>query len=91
MGNVASLGCVICRMLSLGKTPAEVHHARTGVGAGRRASDFDTIPLCFYHHRGQGGFHSLGRKAFEREYGVTELDLVEKTRAEIARIKGCRL
>ena len=84
MGLVASLGCAICRRLGLGATPAEVHHMRTGVGAGRRASDKDTIPLCPFHHRGSGGIHGMGRKAFEREYGVTELELVEETQRRLS-------
>lgn len=82
LSRVADLGCVICRRLHLGETPAEIHHARTGTGAGRRASHYDVAPLCPFHHRGQGGIHHYGRKAFEREYGVTELELVEQTKRE---------
>ena len=33
LGRVAELGCVLCRRLGLGETPAEIHHARTGTGA----------------------------------------------------------
>ena len=62
-------------------TPAECHHPRTATGAGRRASHFDAIPLlCPEHHRGQSGLHGLGRKAFERHYGVTELELLEQVK-----------
>lgn len=35
------------------------------------------------HHRGNVGLHGMGRKAFERHYGVTELELVEQTRRAI--------
>lgn len=45
MGRVAELGCLICRQ------PAEVHHCRAYAGAGQRATDFHTIPLCPRHHR----------------------------------------
>ena len=83
MGKVAELGCAICRMLGYGQTPAEVHHQRTGTGAGKRASDRNTVPLCPTHHRGNVGLHGMGRKAFERHYGVTELELVEQTRRAI--------
>ena len=79
MGRVAELGCAICRLLGYGITPAEVHHQRTGMGAGKRAIHYQTIPLCPEHHRGATGLHGLGRKAFERTYGVTELELVEQT------------
>ena len=82
LGRVAELGCVICRRLGLGETPAEIHHARTGTGAGRRASHYDVIGLCPEHHRGNSGIHGMGRKAFERAYELTEMDLVEQTRQE---------
>jgi hypothetical protein len=37
------------------------------------------IGLCPEHHRGNTGIHGMGRKAFEREYGVTEEELLEIT------------
>lgn len=76
MGEVAKLPCLLC--LELGHTNHEVHvhHRRAGVGFGR-ASDFDTIPLCPEHHQGKTGIHGMGTKAFAREYGVTEGELVE--------------
>ena len=46
MGRVAALGCCLCRRYGWYGTPAEVHHIRTGTGAGKRASHYDTIPLC---------------------------------------------
>lgn len=79
MGRVAGLGCVICRRLGYGETPAEVHHARDGVGAAQRNSDWMTMPLCPEHHRGASGVHGLGVRAFERTYGTTELELVAET------------
>jgi Recombination enhancement, RecA-dependent nuclease len=78
MGKVAELGCILCKHLNLGETPAELHHPRTGTGAGRRASNMDVIPLCPEHHRGNSGLHGMGRKAFEKYYGITELQLMEK-------------
>ena len=85
MGKVAELGCAICRRLGYGPTPAEVHHQRTGTGAGKRARHDQTAPLCPEHHRGNAGLHCMGRKAFERAYGVTELELIEQTRKEVDR------
>ena len=81
MGRVAALGCLLCRRLGYHGTPAEVHHLRTGTGAGRRAMDTETIPLCPEHHRGNTGLHGMGRKAFEQAYRVTELELLAETRA----------
>lgn len=83
MARVAALGCVICRRLGMGPQPAEVHHIRTGVGVGRRARDDQVLPLCPAHHRGNAGLHGLGRKRFERVYGVTELELLEQTFKEL--------
>jgi hypothetical protein len=80
MGRVAALGCGLCRLLGFPGTPAELHHPRTGVGIGKRSAHTDVIPLCFHHHRGNVGVHGMGRKAFEREYGVTEMKLLEETK-----------
>ncbi len=80
MGRVAGLFCRLCLRLGYGESPCEVHHIRTGTGAGRRAPDEDTIGLCPEHHRGQTGLHGMGRKAFERRYGVTELELLAEVK-----------
>lgn len=79
MAKVAEAGCVLCARIGYGHTPAEVHHARTGVGAAQRNSDWLTVGLCPEHHRGGSGIHGLGVRAFERTYGVTELELVAET------------
>lgn len=91
MAAVADMGCILCRLLRYGKTPAEVHHPRTGTGMGKRGLNMEAIPLCLEHHRGNTGLHGMGRKAFERHYGITERELVEKTKAEIERKKGLEL
>ena len=72
--SLARFGCVLCHTLGYGNTPAEIHHIRR-FGASRDSSP--VIPLCLEHHRGNTGIHGLGRKAFERYYGLTELDLLE--------------
>jgi hypothetical protein len=77
--RVAADGCSICRRIGYGHTAAEVHHARDGVGAGQRNSDWIVTGLCTEHHRGANGVHGLGVRAFERTYGVTELELVAET------------
>jgi hypothetical protein len=64
--------------------PAEVHHRRSGTGGGAKASDFDTMPLCYPHHRDHpGAFHVLGTKAFAKYYGVTEAELIKDTRQRL--------
>lgn len=79
MAAVAALGCALCRRLGYGPTPAEVHHPRRGTGAGQRASHYDTIPLCFPHHRGDAGIHGMGVKAWMAHYGLSEADLTADT------------
>lgn len=75
MGRVAALGCILCRELGYGESPAEVHHLFDSAAR----SDFLTAPLCPEHHRGATGFHGLGQRAFERVYKLTEADLLAKT------------
>lgn len=88
MGYVARLGCAICLRLGYGETPAHVHHPRTGVGAGLRGLDEEAIPLCPEHHQGKTGLHGMGRKAFERRYGVTEQQLTKQTRERVERLRS---
>jgi hypothetical protein len=79
MGRVAELGCVLCRHLGLGVTPAEVHHVREGQGLSQRAEHWLTVPLCPEHHRGDSGLHGLGVKGFYTRYKLDELDLLAFT------------
>ena len=83
LSKVAALGCAICRRLGYSDSPACIHHQRTGTGAAKRASHFNVAPLCHEHHLGSTGIHGMGRKAFERHYGITELDLIAETRKAV--------
>jgi len=78
MSKVASLGCVVCRRIHGEHDPGlvELHHPRSGVGMGRRASHLDVLPLCVFHHRGNLGVHGLGTKGFPKHWGFTEQDLL---------------
>jgi hypothetical protein len=78
MSKVASLGCIVCRRIHGEHDPGlvELHHPRAGVGMGRRASNFDVLPLCVFHHRGNLGVHGLGTKGFPKHWGFTEQDLL---------------
>jgi hypothetical protein len=73
--KVANLGCSLCRYLGYGESPPELHHIRR---AGKR-TNAPVIPLCPEHHRGNTGIHGMGRKAFEKEYTVTEEELLDPT------------
>lgn len=75
MQRVANLGCVVCRRLGYGQTPAQIHHIARGSS---QRSDFAVAPLCAEHHTGESGFHALKEERFcklyrvpwENEYGL---------------------
>lgn len=81
---VVSLGCVVCRNMGLGPTPAEAHHPRDGQGMGQRASHYDVLPLCPPHHRtgGYGVAIHAGQATWEARHG-TERELLEQVRGEL--------
>lgn len=77
MSAVASLGCIVDTLEGKPDTPAEVHHIRTGTGAGLRSSHLRVLPLCPLHHRGRLGIHGPLGQGFVAHLGLTELDLLE--------------
>lgn len=81
MREVAEMGCIVCKRMGYPGTPSELHHPRAGTGAGRRASDWDVIPLCPEHHRGKTGVHGLGTKGFVKHWGFDEQDLLSEVRS----------
>lgn len=82
LARVASLGCICCRMLGQGETPAQVHHIREGQGMSQRASNWLTIPLCREHHTGPQGIH--GDKTYLRILKTDELGLLAETLEALA-------
>jgi hypothetical protein len=84
LSRVAALGCIVCRNLNYGETPAEIHHIRTGQGVAQRADNFSSIPLCHSHHRtgGHGVAMHAGRRTWEKNFG-TELELLEQVNNEL--------
>ncbi|WP_234262278.1 Ref family recombination enhancement nuclease [Klebsiella aerogenes] len=84
LDRVAALGCIVCRNLGYGDTPAEIHHCCSGTGTAVRASHFRTIPLCHTHHRtgGHGVALHAGQKTWESIYG-TEAQLLAQTEIEL--------
>lgn len=94
MGDVASLGCIACRLHGYGETPAEVHHIRNGQGMSQRADNKKTIPLCPPHHRGTAGLVvpsiHMQKSQFESEFG-TELELLEQTVREVEFLRANRI
>jgi len=85
MREVAEMGCIVCKRMGYPGTPSELHHPRAGTGAGRRASDWDVIPLCPEHHRGKTGVHGLGTKGFVKHWGFDEQDLLSEVRSNASK------
>jgi len=81
LSRVAALGCIVCRNLGYGESPAACHHIRAGQGMSQRASHFEVIPLCGAHHQtgGHGVAIHAGQKTWEANYG-TELELLAQVR-----------
>lgn len=74
-------GCIIC------KQPASIHHCIGGSmltelgvqhGKSQKNSDWLVLPLCYNHHQGREGLHTIGVLTWERRYGsqVSHLDEV---------------
>jgi hypothetical protein len=75
--KIAELGCSLCRHQGNEGTECELHHIRRG---NIPRSTAPVIGLCPYHHRGSNtSIHGMGRKRFEREYAITEEELLEQT------------
>lgn len=92
--DVRRLPCEICvRFFGVPSDPANTvvssaHHPRTGAGAARKNPDEDAISLCPEHHQyGPLSLHGMGRKAFERHWGVTEAELTESTRKRVQQLR----
>ena len=79
MDKVASLGCCVCVNIGAGETPAEIHHVGNGT-MGKRAGNYEVIPLCHIHHRtgGYGVAVHAGRVQWESNFG-TEQELLKQT------------
>jgi len=79
--KVARLGCILCRQLQvkeINDSPTEIHHVRR---YGGKRSQAPIIGLCAYHHRlGDNSYHALGAKGFEKYWGISPEELVEKVK-----------
>lgn len=85
LSALVRLGCIVCRRLGHGLTPAEIHHPRSLAGMGQKSSHWDAIPLCPTHHRtgGHGVALHAGQRTWEANFG-TESELLEKVRELMA-------
>lgn len=96
--DVRLLPCEICVQLGLCTAEPQTspvsaaHHPRTGAGAGRKNPDEDAIALCPGHHQNSNdALHAMGRKAFERKFGVTEAELSARTACRVQQMRAMRI
>ena len=78
--KLADLGCIVCLLQGYGHSPCEIHHIRTGTGAGLRSHWSKAIGLCAAHHR-TGGYRiaiHAGVEGFEDAIGMSEVELLNK-------------
>ena len=82
LNKTSMFGCVICRWFynDQDPLPATIHHIRDHTGMGRK--DSEIIPLCYEHHQGFDGFHTLGKKTWESKYD-TQRNLHQRFLKEI--------
>lgn len=66
--NLRQISCAI-RNSECAGAPA-IHHAGTSMG-GRKDHD-KVICLCYEHHQGKHGIHTIGRRAHAERYGNEE-------------------
>ena len=79
MRKVADLGCIACRKLGYEDTPAELHHVKKGT-MGKKASNYEVIPLCPHHHRTSNESYHLNPLWFTEKFGTQQELLEEVTR-----------
>lgn len=77
LSEVARLGCCVCKLLGYHTPDVQVHHVRLNHGWGR-SGHMATIPLCWEHHQGKTGVHSMGREQFKQLYGKSEIEFMEE-------------
>ena len=72
--RVAMMPCLVC-----GAGPVQVHHVTSTIHGGRFSrSDHRVVPLCFAHHKAEGGPESvenLSHRGFYERHGI---DLLAK-------------
>lgn len=73
------IGCIVGPTLSC-EGVSEIHHCLTGAG-GRKDHD-KVICLCYGHHRGRDGIHTISRKIWQLKHG-SEISLMVKTQDKI--------
>ena len=78
MRSVAELGCIICDKMGFPGSPAELHHIISNTGMGKKATNYEVIPLCPHHHINSEESYHQSPKEFTDKWGSQE-DLLKET------------
>lgn len=74
--KIANLGCIVESCIH---APC-IHHIETGMGGCKNHDR--VIPLCYDHHQGREGIHTLSRRIWQAKYG-TEQKLFNKVMEQL--------
>ena len=58
-------------------SPAELHHIISNTGMGKKANNYEVIPLCPHHHRNSEESYHQSPKDFTEKWGSQENLLIE--------------
>jgi len=72
------LPCALCMFLGRGETPGIPHHIKDHTGGSLRSAE--CFSLCEPDH---DEFHRWGKEAWEKKYGVTQIELWRRTAQEL--------
>ena len=82
---IRTLPCAVCQRPPTIYLAIEAAHTH-GLGPrgfGQKSSDYSTIPLCFWHHRGDpDSYHEMGERRFAVRHGLDIPELVRRLNAE---------
>lgn len=74
---IHTVPCVVCTHMGLPQAgPTFAHHVES---VRDEHSDYAAAALCYDHHQGPNGVHTLSRGTFAMRYKLTNVDLIALT------------
>lgn len=85
LAAVRELPCVVCRAYGEPQTePTAAHHVIHGRYGQRKTPDVQAIPLCWRHHQGPDGVHTIPAE-WKARYGL-DVDYIAVTQDRLAHL-----
>ena len=83
LAAVHEVPCVICTHMGRAQSTAtQAHHIES---VRDEHSDYAVAALCADCHTGANGVHGLSRRTFSMRYGLSDIDLIARTIAAVAK------